>query len=190
MKTEADIIRIIEKDDWMMNILHIAKSLHLPDWWVCAGFVRSKIWDTLHEYQERTPLPDIDVIYYDSTDVSVNKEKELETRLKLFDPTIPWSVKNQARMHDKNNVPPYTSSVDAMSKFPETVTALGVALDIEGNLMLAAPCGIHDVIHLEVRPTAYFKETKERMQIYKNRILNKKWSMKWPKLKIYNADLF
>ena len=82
MKTEADIKRIIEKDDWMMNILHIAKSLHLPDWWVCAGFVRSKIWDTLHEYQERTPLPDIDVIYYDSTDVSVNKEKELETRLK------------------------------------------------------------------------------------------------------------
>src|SRR5690625_2084109 len=100
MKTEADIKRVIGEDVWMMNILHTAKSLHLPDWWVCAGFVRSKIWDTLHEYQERTPLPDIDVIYYDTTDISETREKKLEAQLKASDPTIPWSVKNQARMHD------------------------------------------------------------------------------------------
>jgi len=186
MKTEADIKRIIEDDTWMMNILHIVKTLELPDWWICAGFVRSKIWDTLHEYSERTPLPDIDVIYYDPTDTSETKEKELEAQLKSSDPTIPWSVKNQARMHHVNNVSPYKSSVDAIAKFPETATALGVALDHEGNLMLAAPYGIHDVINLEVRPTSYFKETKERMQIYKNRVLNKRWAMKWLKVKTYD----
>ncbi len=190
MKTETDIKRIIEADTWMMNILHTTKLLNLPDWWVCAGFVRTKIWDTLHGYQERTPLLDIDVIYYDPADISEAKEKELEAQLRSYDPMIPWSVKNQARMHHANNVPPYSSSIDAMSKFPETATALGVTLDHEGNLILSAPCGIHDVINLEVRPTPYFKETNERMQIYKSRVLNKKWTMKWPKVKIYDDNLF
>ena len=37
--------------------------------------------------------------------------------------------KNQARMHVVNNMLPYSSSVDAISKFPETATALGVTLD-------------------------------------------------------------
>lgn len=190
MKTEADIKRMIEEDDWMMNILYIVKSLQLPDWWICAGFVRSKIWDILHEYQERTPLPDIDVIYYDPTDISERKEKELERQLKIYDPTVPWSVKNQARMHHVNCVPPYRSSIDAISKFPETATALGVALDHEDHLMIAAPSGIHDVIHLEVRPTAYCKKTDERMQVYKKRVLNKDWTKKWPKIKIAYDNLF
>lgn len=89
-------------------------------------------------------------------------------------------------MHYVNNVPPYTSSVDAMSKFPETATALGVTLDHEEELILSAPCGIQDVINLEVRPTPYFKETNERMLIYKERVFKKKWAVTWPKVKVYD----
>lgn len=46
IENEQDIIQLAKDDEWMMNILQNAKSLNLPDWWVCAGFVRSKIWDT------------------------------------------------------------------------------------------------------------------------------------------------
>src|SRR5699024_4035406 len=121
------------------------------DWWICAGFVRSKMWDTLHNFHTRTPLPDIDVIYFDDTNIDEAAEKEWESCLKQMAPDIPWSVKNQARMHITNNVAPYTSSTNAMSKFPETATALGVKLDESDNLVMAAPCGIKDVIHLEVK---------------------------------------
>lgn len=68
--------------------------------------------------------------------------KQLEQKLKGMNPDIPWSVKNEARMHIVNNIPPYTSSVDAISKFPETATALGLALDERNDVVLAAPCGI------------------------------------------------
>ena len=57
---EKDIISLIQKDKWMMEILKTSKSLNLPDWWVCAGFLRSKIWDVLHSFSKRTPLPDVD----------------------------------------------------------------------------------------------------------------------------------
>ena len=77
--------------------------------------------------------------------------------------------KNQARMHVVNNMLPYSSSVDAISKFPETATALGVTLD-ENNVILTAPCGIEDVLSLQVRPTAHFLESKERLHIYKTEL--------------------
>lgn len=42
---EEKIFELITEDQWMMNILKAAKSLNLPDWWICAGFVCSKIWE-------------------------------------------------------------------------------------------------------------------------------------------------
>src|SRR5574342_868194 len=129
MIDEQGIISIIQSDPWMMEILKTVNSMDLPDWWICAGFVRSKIWDHLHDFSERTPIPDIDVIYFDPTTIDELVEKKLEIRLGFLIPDIPWSVKNEARMHIRNNLLPYTSSVDAISKFPETATALGVKLD-------------------------------------------------------------
>ena len=177
--TEEDIIKIIQQDKWMMELLNTVSSLDLPDWWICAGFVRAKIWDELHGFDERTPTPDIDVIYYDPSTIDKKVEKKYEEALGKLLPTIPWSVKNQARMHIANNIPPYSSAVDAISKFPETVTALGVRLDEENNLKLTAPHGIKDVLNMKVEPTPYFIESKDRMLIFRKRLRNKNWQAIW-----------
>ncbi|MGN7402047.1 nucleotidyltransferase family protein [Cytobacillus praedii] len=184
LKSKEDIIAIIEEDQWMMELLRNAKKLNLPDWWICAGFVRSKIWDVLHGFMERTRIPDVDVIYYDQTNLDELEEKRLEKELYSLLPAIPWSVKNQARMHVINNFPPYLSSVDAISKFPETVTGLGVKLDDDDNLILTAPCGIRDVLNMEVKPTPIFKEMKELTLIYEERLKKKSWSSVWDKVTV------
>ncbi|WP_242267545.1 nucleotidyltransferase family protein [Bacillus cereus group sp. BfR-BA-01352] len=189
IQTEQHIIRLIENDEWMMNVLQLAKSLELPDWWICAGFVRSKIWDTLHDYEIRTATPDIDVIYFDPFRKDEIYEQLLEKKLINLDASIPWSVKNQARMHVVNNMLPYSSSVDAISKFPETATALGVTLDEKNNVILTAPCGIEDVLSLQVRPTAHFLESKERLHMYENRVIKKNWQSKWPNITITYAEI-
>ncbi|RDW21278.1 nucleotidyltransferase family protein [Oceanobacillus chungangensis] len=169
----------------MMEILDSAKSLNLPDWWICAGFVRTKVWDVLHNFNDRTPLLDIDVIYFDPANIDELEEKKLEQKLLDLRPNIPWSVKNEARMHLRNKVPPYRSSIDAISKFPETATALGVKLDEGNNVILTAPLGISDLINLEVKPTPYFTVAEERMKIYGERIKKKNWKSIWGNLKIY-----
>lgn len=184
MINEEEIVSLIREDKWMMEILESAKSLNLPDWWICAGFIRSKVWDVIHDFSVRTSIPDIDVIYFDPTNIDKYEEKKIEKKLESLIPNIPWSVKNEARMHVKSNMPPYSSSVDAISKFPETATALGVKLDENDNVILTAPCGIHDVINLEVKPTPYFKETKERVEVYEDRITKKNWKSTWKKLKV------
>ncbi|MDR7071455.1 nucleotidyltransferase family protein [Fictibacillus barbaricus] len=184
IKTEENIIQLIKNDPWMMEILKAAKTLNLPDWWVCAGFVRSKIWDTLHGFEKRTPLADIDVVYFDPMNTETGVEKEYEKQLLERNPNLPWSVKNQARMHIVNGFEPYESAVDAISKFPETVTALGVKLDGDNEVILAAPCGIEDAINMEVWPTTLFSEVNIHKNKYKSRILNKNWQQTWPKVKI------
>lgn len=190
MINEEEIIKAIKEDIWMMDILKSVKSLNLPDWWVCAGFIRSKIWDMLHNFNERTSIPDIDVIYFDPTNINELEEKRLEETLKSLVPKTPWSVKNEARMHIKSNMPPYSSSVDAISKFPETATALGVKLDEKDNVILTAPYGIRDVVNLEVKPTPFFTKTKERAEIYENRIAKKNWKSIWYKLNVHHINGF
>lgn len=190
MINENKIISLITADKWMMEVLKTVKTLNLPDWWICAGFVRSKIWDTIHNFSERTPLPDIDIIYFEPTNINEFEEKKLEESLKSRIPNTPWSVKNEARMHIKSNMPPYSSSADAISKFPETATALGVTLDERDNVLLIAPYGTSDVVNLEVKPTPFFTENKERIRIYEERVTKKNWKSTWSNLKVYHIQNF
>ena len=173
IKKKEDVITLIESDKKMMEILTVASTINLPDWWICAGFVRSKIWDAIHGFKKPTAIPDIDLIYFDHTNIDEDHEKEIENKLKSILPNIPWSVKNEARMHVINNLPPYTSSEDAISKFPETATALGVKLDEENHLVLSAPYGLDDVLNLELKPTPFFTETKELAAVYEERMIKK-----------------
>jgi uncharacterized protein len=186
LKRKEDVIKLIQSDEAMMKIIEAASTLYLPDWWICAGFVRSKIWDALHGFKDRTSTPDVDVIYFDPARMDENYEKELEKKLNSILPDVPWSVKNQARMHVVNNIPPYTSSEDAISKFPETATALGMKLDKKNKLVLTAPCGIEDVLNLEVKPTLFFTEAKERAVIYEDRIIKKNWKAIWYKINVHH----
>lgn len=178
LENEKDIVHLIGQDKWMMKILNTANKLNLPDWWICAGFIRSKIWDTLHGF-ERTALLDIDVIYFDKKNIEAAEEKRLEKVLENLMPGVPWSVKNEARMHLRNNLDPYKDSEDAIAKFPETATALGVCLDDNGRLILTAPHGVEDVLNMTVKPTPFFKESNEAMKIYEERLSQKNWQTKW-----------
>ncbi|WP_033540997.1 nucleotidyltransferase family protein [Planococcus sp. CAU13] len=184
METEKEILTVIGADSWMMKVLQAAEMLELSDWWICAGFVRSKVWDVLHGYDARTSLGDIDVIYYDDENVDEEQEKKFEHQLNQNMPGLPWSVKNQARMHQVNNLPQYQSSFDAVSQFPETATALGVKIAPGGQLELMAPHGLVDLLDIRVRPTPAFEKDERLMKVYKKRLESKKWSQKWPKVEV------
>lgn len=187
--TEKDITKLISEDEWMMKILRTVKTLNLLDWWIGAGFVRSKVWDYLHGYSIRTPIPDIDVIYLNSFDFSkdekLNESTKTETQyekvLKKINPNINWSVTNQARMHLYHQDFPYKTSEDALSHWVETATCIGVKLDELDNVILAAPKGIDDLVNLVLRPT---KLSEKDIKTFYKRIEGKNWLKKWPKLKI------
>ena len=182
--TKKDILDLIEKDPWMIGVLKIAGKMELPDWLISAGFVRNKVWDHLHGYEKNTPPTDIDLVYFDKE----NKfdEKEIENKLKSLMSEVTWEVVNQASAHHWNEESPYASTADALSKWPETATAVGVSLK-NGQLTLVAPLGIQDLVSMIIRPTPAFMLSERKRARVRERIIQKRWQEKWPKLTI--ADL-
>jgi uncharacterized protein len=178
---QQDVLSLIKNDAWMIHILKITHNLELPDSWIGAGFLRNKLWDHLHGYRERTPLNDIDIIYFDPSNLDESVENEIQDKLVEIDASVQWSVTNQARMHIESNEPPYTSSEHALSLWPETPTAVAVRLTNDNQLELIAPHGINDLVNLVVNPTPHWRN---KPQAYEARLVKKNWQAIWPKLKI------
>jgi hypothetical protein len=178
----AELRALIGSDARRMRVLELVRELALSDCWVAAGFVRNCVWDRLHG---RTPSPlpqDIDVIWFEPTQASAERDAALELALRRRDASLAWSVKNQARMHGRNADLPYRSAGDAMRYWPETATAVGVRLDHRGAVEVAAPLGLDDLFGLIIRPTRRFEG--EKHAVYLNRIRGKNWQATWPRLKI------
>lgn len=182
MELLAKLQSLIGADSQRMHVHRLVRELDLPDCWVAAGFVRSCVWDYLHQ-RSPSPLPhDIDVIWYDPLKATQECDVMLETMLKARDCTLDWSVKNQARMHVRNADLPYLTASDAMRYWPETATAVGVRLNGQGDIEVSAPFGLKDLFVLIVRPTARFLVGKQA--VYVDRIQSKNWQVTWPELSI------
>lgn len=172
------IARIIAEDPVGMEQLRAARALALPDWCIAAGFVRNRVWNHLHGISPPRPPADIDVLYYDASDLSKETEQAFEARLAGLLPA-PWQVRNQARMHVWKGLPQHASTSDSMIYWLETVTAVGVRLEADGSLTVIAPLGTDDLLGLRCRPTAY---GRERRSEYDERISTKRWRELWPKV--------
>ena len=169
----------------MMDVLHIAEELNLPEWLIGAGFIRNKVWDYLHGYQKETAdTADIDLIYFDQHGNDENADEKLSEKLNTKT-GLNWEVVNEAYAHKWYTIKPpqYISSEDAVSKWPETATCIGVKIE-NGNLHLIAPHGIGDLVNLIVRPSPAFIDEGNVKNVVVERMNKKRWLEKWPKLKL------
>ncbi|GIP38479.1 hypothetical protein J31TS4_17590 [Paenibacillus sp. J31TS4] len=185
--TEEKVLACIGADAWRMEVLREVRELGLSDGWVCAGFVRACVWDVRHGHAERTPLDDVDVVYYDPERTDPAEEKKWEARLSERRPDVPWSVKNQARMHERNGDEPYHSAQDGIARFPELPTSVAVRLQGE-RLELLAPWGVEELWELIVRPIPPIRDRADKLAVYRSRIAQKNWKARWPRLTILEND--
>lgn len=174
------LIHIMLGYEHLLRDLEMVQEMDLPQWWIAAGYVRNYVWDHLHGYPERTPLNDVDVIYFDPNDIREDTEKRYEHQIQKKLDVYHWSFKNQARMHIRNREQPYKSVEDAMKRWPETVTAIGISLNNNQNIEIIAPHGLNDLFDLVVRKSPWFADES----YFYTRINNKKWLDQWPDLKV------
>lgn len=179
-KYHETFIELVENNVELMNDLAVVRSLQLPEAYIAAGYIRNYIWDYLHGYAARTPLNDIDVIYYNKDELDEEFEKKLEGLLKQETGNPLWSVKNQARMHIQNGDQPYSSIRDAISYWPETATAVAARLEVDNRISYVSPYGLDDLFECRVRQSPLFKD----QAYYQMRLGKKQWHTLWTKLEI------
>ena len=162
-----------------MRILQTASELHLPDWIIGAGFVRNKVWDYLSGNERQiVDTNDIDLVYFDPNGNDGKADEKLSEELREKT-GMKWEIVNEYYAHKWNDLPPYTSIEDAISQWPETVTAIGVTLDKDQELKLIAPYGIGDLVNFVVRRSPEFNGDIETLR---TRVAKKKWLEKWPRI--------
>ncbi|AHM75122.1 nucleotidyltransferase family protein [Yersinia hibernica] len=184
MPPQQQIIHWLRADPYRMHALLLARELGLHQWYLAAGFVRNLVWDKLHGYSSPTPLNDIDLVYFDEEDASEQRDLQLEKQLLQMPPfqgiPLPWSVKNQARMHLYTGRWPYTSTEDAISYWVEVETAIGAKLTANGDIELLAPLGLEALF----AHTITLNPKNGEIDTYNQRVKSKGWQRHWPQLRL------
>ncbi len=170
------------KDRLRMEALAIIQSLELNNCWIGAGFVRDAVWDNRHGYADQKITGDVDVIWFDPEKASAEIDLGIEQKLSNISTTFDWSVKNQARMHLRNNDGAYSSVSDAIWNWPETATAVAVRLGHNTTLEVLAPFGLDDLFELRLKPTPRFRY--EKRDIFQQRLVEKRWTTRYPLLNV------
>lgn len=166
----SDTILILKKNKELMDILDFIYELRLPNFYIAAGSVFQTIWN----YYDNKPLnygiKDIDVIYYNKDDLSVDTDINYFNLINDYCINQGYNyeidVSNEARMHlwkkEKFNidVEQYVNSEDAINKWIATVHAIGITKKNE-KIKIYAPYGLSDIYSKTIRPIKHKYNTKE-----------------------------
>ncbi len=187
MENYHDKLRdLIRANDWFMGLLRAARDCNPPDWLIGGGVIRTLVWDNLHRYSEPTPSRDIDLAFFDPTDLRPERDEEVQRQLYERLPGVPWEAVNQAAVHlwvsavYGKAVPPLVSSADGIGTWPETATATAVRLLPDDTLEIIAPCGLEDLFGLVFRRNPRQVSPED----FRRRVLEKKIVEKWPMVQI------
>ncbi len=167
-----------------MEVLKAARDCDPPDWWIGAGVLRDLVWDELHEGFKPTNVKDVDLAFFDASDLRRERDMEVEVALQRRLPTVPWEAKNQAAVHMWYErrfgfaVEPLTSSADGVATWPETATAVAVRLTTANDLQVTAPCGLDDLLNGVCRRNPRRVSVHE----YHRRVEAKQVLTRWPRI--------
>lgn len=153
-----------------MQILEFVDSLNLPNYYIAAGSIFQTIWNYFDNLDLDYNIKDIDVIYYDNTDLSVDKDLDIYNKIKdycnRFNLNYEVDVSNEARMHlwkcehEGINMEQYKNSEDAINNWIATVHAIGITLN-NNEINIYAPYGLSDIYSKTIRPIKHQYNSKE-----------------------------
>jgi hypothetical protein len=178
--------RIVRSTPWLIDVLEAAREVDAPDWLIGAGAIRTAVWDSLHGFDEPTELADVDLAFFDPDDLTRGRDAAVEAALTERRPDIPWDAKNQAAVHlwylqkFGYEVSPLASTADCVATWPETAVCVGVRLEPDGAMTIAAPHGLDDLLGMVHRRNP----TRVSVEEYERRLRAKRINERWPRAQV------
>ncbi len=178
--------RILEQNPFITEILVRADRLDAPNWYLAAGCISQTVWNDSHEFPSTANIKDYDLVYFDESDLSYERENfMIEKSLEIFSGIpVEIEVRNEARVHlwYKDHfgytIEPYRSVENAIASFPCTATSIGAKYDEKGEFLVYSPFGFEDLFSLIIRPNK--RQVTE--EIYMEKV--NRWKKLWPRLKV------
>lgn len=157
---EARLIGIVRADPALMRVLTTVRHLDLPDWRLFSGAVYQGVWNDRTGRPVGYGVKDYDIGYFDPDTSWDAEDVFIQRTAAAFDEPLRSlvEVRNQARVHiwfpDHFNEPyePLTHTDEALSRFVAPAFAVGVRLEADDTITVAAPFGLQDVFDMVIRP--------------------------------------
>ena len=154
------LVHMLQASPDVMAVLRGVRSAGLPDWLMFSGAVYQTVWNARSGRPCGFGLRDYDIAYFDA-DTSVDAELAMVARVRaVLPPRLQPAVEiaNQARVHlwfeaqFGRPYPPLASTDAGLLRSLATAHAVGVRLETDGTIFVAAPFGLQDVFDLVMRP--------------------------------------
>ncbi len=143
-----------------MRLLVRLREIRLPEWRLVAGCLYQTVWNVLTGRPRGTGIQDYDLIYFAGDDLSWEAEDAVIRRVAAA--TLgcvgPVEVRNQARVHlwfegrFGTQYSPLSSADEALQRYASVVHAIGIRLEADDQLDIAAPFGFDDLFAMVIRP--------------------------------------
>jgi hypothetical protein len=177
--------KIIMSNEILKDTLEKASKMELKNYYIGAGCIAQTVWNYQMKFELANGISDIDFVYYNNHDLSLEAEKSIIENIdkSFIQCPIKLDIKNQARVHlwykdhFGYDIKPYNSIEDAINKWPTTATSIGVRLENE-KFKIYAPFGLNDLFGMIVRAN----KAQITEEIYLQKV--NKWKTKWPTLTI------
>lgn len=160
---ERRLTEIVRADAGLMHVLTTVRGLDLPDWIVFSGAVYQSVWNAVTGRPSGYGRKDYDLGYFDP-DTSWDAEDVVIKRVAAaFDEPFrsEVEVRNQARVHlwfrDRfgEDYAPLPSTGAALARFVAPAFAVGVRLEADDAINIAAPFGLAEVFSMTLRPNPH-----------------------------------
>jgi uncharacterized protein len=162
---EAELVEwlgaIVRGAPSLTRVLLTIRALDLPDWLIMSGAVYQRVLNALTKRAPDYGVRDCDLGYFDASDISYEAEDRVIRQVaRAFDEPLRSivEVRNQARVHvwlEGHFGEPYTPlscTAEALERFVSPMFAVGVRLERDDELHIAAPFGLADLFALRLRP--------------------------------------
>lgn len=187
---ETRLVEIVRADPLLMRVLEGVRAHSLPDWRVFSGAVYQSVWNALTGRPAGYGVRDYDVGYYDA-DTSWDAEDVIIKRVAAaFDEPLrsKVEVRNQARVpiwfpaHFGEPYGPLSGTDEALARFVAPAFAIGVRLEMDDSISVAAPLGLDDMFALTLRPNPNRGVAKDWPRVVERA------QTRWPELTIIGPE--
>lgn len=183
-----ELITILKKNQMLMEMLDYISKLQLPNFYIAAGSIFQTIWNYQDGRDLNYEIKDLDVIYYNSEDLSIDTDMKyyemIQEYARSHNISYEVDISNEARMHlwkekkEGGKVLPYKNSEDAIDRWIATVHAIGITLE-GGSIKVYAPYGLSDIFSRTIRPIKHSGNSKE---LYNKKVND--WKKRFSKLTV------
>ncbi len=151
---------IIRSSPLLLEVLGIIRDDGLPDPLLVAGAIYNLVWNRLTGRPDLMGINDIDIFYFDGSDLSYEAEDGVIKRLapRFAHLPLPVQIRNQARVHlwfpQKFGTPfqPLTSSSEMLGRYASKTHAVAARLEPDDTLTILAPFGLDDIFSFRMTP--------------------------------------